>query len=318
MAEAIGPLPDATQAGGETRRSPSPGARRSATRAPSYSRSRKWSATPIVFALATCVVLLAGWQYRDEGHLTPEHGLGYWLGIAGGSAMLLLLLYPLRKRLSALRLIGSTVFWFRLHMILGIAGPVLILFHANFKLGSTNSNVALFAMLTVAFSGIIGRYFYAKIHLGLYGRKAQVQHILEDAKSLKDVLGAGLPLSERITEELNAFTAQALAPSESALGSGTRWLTLGWRSRRCHRRVHAVARQLVDTEGQRHGWSRRLRRQRIAKVRTLLAEYFAAVRKAAAFSHFERLFALWHVLHLPLFYLLIFTAVLHVVAVHTY
>ena len=43
--------------------------------------------------------------------------------------------------------------WFRLHMLLGIAGPVLIIFHSNFKLGALNSNVAFITMLVVATSG---------------------------------------------------------------------------------------------------------------------------------------------------------------------
>ncbi len=46
--------------------------------------------------------------------------------------------------------------------------------------------------------------------------------------------------------------------------------------------------------------------------------HLAAVRKAAAFAFYERLFALWHVLHLPLFILLILAAIIHVVAVHFY
>ena len=63
---------------------------------------------------------------------------------AGGSMMLVLLVYPLRKRVRALRFMGTVAHWFRAHMILGVAGPVCILLHSNFSLGATNSNVALF------------------------------------------------------------------------------------------------------------------------------------------------------------------------------
>jgi len=89
---------------------------------------------------------LIGWRDSEEGHLTPESGLSYWLGIGGASAMLLLLLYPLRKRMKALRGFGRLSAWFRIHMLLGVVGPALILFRCNFKLGSLNSNVALFSM----------------------------------------------------------------------------------------------------------------------------------------------------------------------------
>ena len=51
------------------------------------------------FFLFIAVVLYAGWAERSEQHLTAESGLGYALGIVGAVMMLLLLLYPLRKKL---------------------------------------------------------------------------------------------------------------------------------------------------------------------------------------------------------------------------
>ena len=62
--------------------------------------------------------------------------------------MLVLLLYSLRKRYTWLRFLGPTPSWFRFHMVLGILGPLCILYHSNFTTGATNSNVALFAMST--------------------------------------------------------------------------------------------------------------------------------------------------------------------------
>ncbi|HMA73173.1 MAG TPA: hypothetical protein VKP67_17080 [Xanthobacteraceae bacterium] len=156
----------------------------------------------MIFATALVAVLWISWLNRDDSGLTPESGAGYWLGIVGSSLMVLLLLYPLRKRVRFLRLLGTVAFWFRAHMVLGILGPTLILLHANFRLGSINSNVALAAMLVVATSGIIGRYLYGKIHLGLYGRKAVVREILADADALKGLIGAGLPIADRVIAQL--------------------------------------------------------------------------------------------------------------------
>ena len=101
--------------------------------------------------------------------------------------MLLLLIYPARKRLPGLKAIGSTKIWFQIHMALGVIGPVLILFHANFRLGATNSNVALVCMLVVAGSGLFGRYFYAHIHHGLHGRKASLAELRDYAERLRQV-----------------------------------------------------------------------------------------------------------------------------------
>jgi hypothetical protein len=57
-----------------------------------------------------------------------------------------------------------------------------------------------------------------------------------------------------------------------------------------------------------------LRREATARI----GAYVAAVLTEAHFSAYERLFSLWHALHLPLFFLLVVAVVVHVVAVHMY
>ena len=64
--------------------------------------------------------------------------------------MVLLLIYPLRKRVRAFAFLGSARIWFQIHMILGVAGPVLILYHCTYRMGATNSNVALWSMIIVS------------------------------------------------------------------------------------------------------------------------------------------------------------------------
>ena len=115
--------------------------------------------TPVrVFGFSVVVALLWGFNAHLDHYLAPDRGLGYALGIIGGSLMLVLLIYPARKRIEWLNVIGGVPIWYRAHMTLGIVGPLLVLFHSNFSLGATNSNVALFCMLAVSGSGLIGRY----------------------------------------------------------------------------------------------------------------------------------------------------------------
>jgi len=273
---------------------------------------------PVVVALAVAAAVAIGWLYRDEGHLTAESGTGYWLGIAGSMAMLLLLVYPMRKRMPRLRFLGSVPFWFRIHMMLGIVGPLLIVFHSNFKLSALNSNVAFFSMLVVAGSGVIGRYIYGKVHLSFRGRKAAVQLILDDVSQMERVLDSDLPGGKKIIEELSAFAKAAMATPTGAVAGLLRLLSLTARARAARSRLFRQARAAIADEARRRQWSRRQRRAREAEVGDLLTVYFAAVNKAAKFGLFERLFALWHVLHLPLFFLLIAAALVHVLAVHLY
>ncbi len=152
-----------------------------------------------LFFVLTCVVLYYGWATQTERYITPKRGIGYALGIIGGSLMLLLLVYSLRKRWHWLRFLGSTPSWFRFHMVLGILGPLCILYHSNFMTGATNSNVALFAMLTVAGSGLAGRYIYAHIHHGLYGHKLQLGELRAGAEGLRNASGGISFLPELVT-----------------------------------------------------------------------------------------------------------------------
>ena len=165
---------------------------------------------PLIFAGAVIAALYATWLNRDKGHLTPEYGLGYWLGIIGSVMMLVLLLYPLRKRVRALRVLGRVPSWFRMHMILGIVGPSLILMHSNWKLASLNATVAMVAMLIVV--GANRRPLSLQVHMGLYGRKTEVRQILADASLLKQALGDDLPQTQKLLDELRAFEVRILAP----------------------------------------------------------------------------------------------------------
>ena len=51
---------------------------------------------------------------------------------------------------------------------------------------------------------------------------------------------------------------------------------------------------------------------------TYITRRLAALRKYAQFRANERLFSLWHVVHYPLFLILVVAVIVHVVAVHMY
>ncbi len=272
----------------------------------------------LVFAATVIGALYLGWINRDEGYINAESGLGYWLGVAGSLMMLLLLLYPLRKRARFLRGLGRVPTWFRSHMFLGIAGPTLVLFHANFHAKSLNASVALYAMLIIVASGIIGRFLFAQIHMGLYGSKAAIKGILADADLMKRALGADYEGADRLLSELAPFEARVLVRHPGFLSSLWAFIALGWRWQNLRARLLREVKAAIESEGKRRGWSWRTRRKRLNLVKEHLAIYFAAVNKAARFSVYDRIFAFWHVLHMPLFFLLVFTAIVHVIAVHLY
>ena len=58
------------------------------------------------YAIAALAVWV-GWLGRDQRNIHAEYGLGYALGILGGSLMLILLLYSFRKRVRWLARFGA-------------------------------------------------------------------------------------------------------------------------------------------------------------------------------------------------------------------
>lgn len=272
----------------------------------------------LIVLLIVGAALYLGWQSRSEQHLTAESGLGYLLGIVGGVLMLLLLLYPLRKRVRFMRRLGATKHWFRAHMLLGIIGPAIILFHANFNLGSLNSRIALASMLLVAASGLIGRYIYSKIHYGLYGRRMNLVDLRQTAEDSGSQLGAILSFDPGVQRRLRKYEAAVLLPPRTVLHSAARILYMAVRTRLPHLAIRWKLYRAIRAQAKREGWSARERRRHARNARRYLSVYLATVRRVTGYTFFERMFALWHVLHLPLFLILVVTGAVHVVAVHMY
>lgn len=269
------------------------------------------------YALVSLLLYL-GWSYRDANILTAESGLGYLLGILGGSMMLLLLLYPLRKKARFMRHVGPVKYWFRLHMTFGVLGPLCILYHCGFQLGAVNSNVALICMLIVAGSGLIGRYLYMNIHHGLYGGKATLEELRRDAATLKQELAERVAFAPQLLERLDAFECRALAVHGNVLLSSLRHLLLPvsvWRLR-------VSLRRYIRDEIRKQVQSGTLTRAELQTLRRSLHRHVSArlesVRKVAGLGVYERLFSAWHVLHFPLFLMLLVSGIVHVFAVHIY
>jgi hypothetical protein len=82
----------------------------------------------------------------------------------------------------------------------------------------------------------------------------------------------------------------------------------------CAYQLRAPLRRIAETKG----WDTQTLRTRQRLARKLVRRYLSAVVRVAQYTAYERVFALWHVVHIPFVYLLILSAVTHVIAVHVY
>lgn len=253
---------------------------------------------------------------------------GYNLGLAGGLMMLVLLLYPLRKRVRIFQKIGVLPSWFKWHMVLGILGPLTIIFHSTYHVyipylhptGSPNAAVAMLCMLLVSGSGTFGRLFYTKIHHGLYGRQATLKELQSEMELTGDVksMFSFAPGVERAMEEFRVSSEQY---SKESGYNFIRFIRVGLRAFSLSRSLPKELYQAMLAQAEQHNFKDAQRAEMehlYANYQEKIRAYINAVRDAAQFHTYERLFSWWHVFHIPLVYMMVFSAIYHVYAVHAY
>lgn len=283
----------------------------------SWSQFFRQHKTGFGFGLAASV-LLVGWLIRDQHWLTAESGIGYALGIVSASCMLVLLLYPLRKRFRFLKFIGPLPKWFRNHMILGVSAPIVALYHCNYQLGSLNSRIALFSALVVAGSGLIGRFIYSKIHHGLYGRKAKFKELLAQVKVTTPGVGQFGTLVPELKLRITQFDREVLVPPKSIFESFKLPLLLAIRTRLHYGRLIRYTKVSLQFHASRSATVAE-HRTRLEQVICLwIRNHLQHVQRVASFIAYDKLFALWHKIHFPFFVLLLVTVIVHVAVVHLY
>ena len=284
------------------------------------SAGRRTQASMRGSALVALIVAMAGASALAARHApwTPGSDFGYSLGVAGGIALLGLFLYPLRKRWRRVQAWGPTRGWFAAHMMLGIAAPLLIVLHSRLQFGSLNATIAFACMAMVAASGVVGRFLYARIHAGLYGEQTSVAALGEELARRIGAMREGGDLDPANDARIAAFVERADRAGGGGLRHPLRFVALGadrWiTSRRCAAWLEvALAAQARD-----EGWDRGTHARRLERRRFLVNAYLRGVQRVAQFRVYQRLFSWWHVLHVPLVWMLVATTIAHIVAVHMY
>jgi len=272
----------------------------------------------LLLYLVLIALVAAAWQISELQLLRPNGDAGYWIGVAGGSCMLALFVYPMRKYLRFMQGWGEVKVWFWVHLALGITGPWLILVHSRFGIGSLNAGVALVSMCVVVVSGVIGRFIYVRIHRGLDGERTSLRALRQHAGLVEDSVRSRLHFCPPVEALLLAFEQHELQAQpgwhthlrQATLLPLQQWLTY----LQCVRALRTPLHELAAA----HRWSADELSRRKRRARRLVDQYLHAVVRVAQYSAYERVFALWHLAHLPFIYLLVISAVVHVIAVHAY
>jgi hypothetical protein len=181
-----------------------------------------------------------------------------------------------------------------------------------------NARVALYSMLAVAISGVVGRFLYRHVHRGLYGRQLSLSEIENDLMAATQDVNSVFSLAPEARDRLVAFHAFATQPLNGTSARFWRFVSLGSKSRRVAREARNIVKRAIKRAAKEHRWGRVEAHLHYDLAKEQITGYLSAVCMTSQFATWERLFSLWHVIHVPFLYLMVITSVVHVFAVHMY
>ena len=260
-----------------------------------------------VILIVWVLVGLGGWSYyktplavrayaNSHRALRPSGPLGQSFGVVGALMMLVPFAYMVRKRLRR----GSSASlrtWLEIHLFCGIVGPVLVTLHTAFKFNGIVS-AAYWSMMIVMLSGFMGRYLYVRIPRSLRGVELSRGELDAKAQQLHEAVAerAG---GAQVMAHIDALEQRAV-PSRDRTPS---WIGLLFGEIGVRRALRGF-RSALGTSGLRPGDRDDLLHLTTERVLLLRrTEYLQRTKKA---------FALWHVFHLPLVYVMLVIVVVHV------
>lgn len=136
--------------------------------------------------------------------------IGHGYGIVGTALIITNLLYLVRRVFPRLA-VGSLKRWLDVHVLCGLSGAVLVVFHSTFELRTRIATTTAVSLGVLVFTGVIGLYIYRLIPrqglLALQERLAEVEEfvptfVAKVREGLKDARVTTLPPNSSLVRTL--------------------------------------------------------------------------------------------------------------------
>jgi hypothetical protein len=265
----------------------------------SFSMLRRRTNHDVRILLIAVLALAGGYAaLRTFQPLSPGHGWGLALGIVGMIFMVgAQTLYTWRKGRSR-RPPGALYYWLRAHIALGLLGGVCVLLHGGGRFAGI-AGVAAMLTVVILLSGGIGRYLYTALDRNTEDWQSNHQTLQARVQRLSLSLGSQLGNLTGLLRELDGL---ATPPAGWRLLMSRAWAP--WRAKR---RIRAR----VESE-----------QSCTTAVRLELSELFRAKYDLRleweSLLALRQLFSWWYAAHVPLSWIMLTLAVIHVLGVWPY
>ena len=173
-------------------------------------------------------------------------------------------------------------------------------------------------MLLVSGSGIIGRYIYTRLHAHMDGNEDTLDQLKAVATRLRSQT-TSIALLPGLLDAIEKVERRYIVPPNGMISRSFHLLTGGIRTVIARSLVRREITNAVETALRRESELIARHAYRIAAVARRYADRrLEAGRRVVEYKSYAKLFSLWHVLHIPLFFMLLIAGITHVIAVNIY
>lgn len=238
-------------------------------------------------------------HFREEyDTMKPSGSYSHGLGILGASMVVIGVAgYSTRKRTRALWNAGRLSRWLEVHIFLCLLGPLLVLFHTTFKAGGVAA-ISLWTMLSVAASGIVGRFLYAQIPKNLQGNELTAGQITSELDRLGGKLSSS-PVGDQLTKTIYR-SFESLPKPQSIWEAIATIVRLASLRRAIRRQTGAMIAAKVHS----HNTAQELQSTALA--------FASLIQKSLVLNQAGKLFYYWHAIHLPFTVIMFITLAAHI------
>lgn len=240
------------------------------------------------------------------------HKAGHGAGWCGAALMALsLLIIPRKKKWFTL---GSMKLWYRLHVVFGLTGPLLIVLHAYGKYHGFGG-LGFLCMWVTLLTGIIGHYLCRRLPEEVEIRAAHRFELLDRSAEIESAVSAFPDRRESLRDELSqtSLLSQLTADSAKIKLPRPELAKNPWRiiSLLCE---FALARKKAKELGSRVRKFAASERSIVTTRERELLKLLSLERDTGMLLVLNELFSIWRKVHIPLSWLMWWIASLHLFA----
>ena len=227
--------------------------------------------------------------HPQYAYFKPSGIFGQGLGVIGTFLIVFgVFIYIARKRYGFLEKIIRIKHLLEFHIFLCTLGPVLILFHTTFKFGGIVS-IAFWSMVAIVMSGVIGRFIYIQIPRTIEGRELSIQEVKERRESIISDLQQSIKLDKNLLD--------LVLDSDTSRKWGIHTFFTNWKKRK------KIAEELHSTGSD---------KEKNKKILNLIREEMALTSRIGRLEQMQKLFRLWHVVHMPFAIIMLIIVIIHI------